>query len=101
MHSARCATIESRRSVEVRFANSGVMPPDALPDDVAIEVAPMADGLRACAADPGALAQQVAMRSAARGIAILALNTLAPSLEEVFLHITGRTTPRTETTRAA
>ena len=95
------ATIESRRSVEVRFVTSGVAPSDVLPEDATIEVTPMADGFRAYAADPGALAQEIAMRSAARGIAILALNTLAPSLEEVFLHITSQKTPQSETTHAA
>jgi ABC-2 type transport system ATP-binding protein len=95
------ATIESRRSVEVRFVTSGVAPSDVLPEDATIEVTPMADGFRAYAADPGALAQEIAMRSAARGIAILALNTLAPSLEEVFLHITSQKTPQPETTHAA
>ena len=95
------ATIESRRSVEVRFVIPGVAPSGVLPEDTTIEVTPMADGFRAYAADPGALAQEIAMRSAARGIAILALNTLAPSLEEVFLHITSQKTPQLETTHAA
>ena len=86
------ATIESRRSIEVRFADPGVTPADVLADASAAEVVPLVDGFRAFAADPGGLAQEIAIRSAAKGIGIVALNTFAPSLEDVFLQITSRAT---------
>ena len=88
--------IESRRSVEVRFAAPGVASAEVLPDAAATEVVPLSDGFRAYAADPGRLAQEIASRAAAKGIRIAALNTFAPSLEEVFLHITRRAAAGTE-----
>lgn len=94
-------TIESRRSVEVRFAVPGVAPADILAEADVAEVLPLADGFRVYTADPGRLAQEIAARSAARGIGIVALNTLAPSLEDVFLHITGGEQCQTESPHAA
>jgi ABC-2 type transport system ATP-binding protein len=85
------ATIEARRSVEVRFAVPGVVPAEVLPLSLVAEVVPLADGFRVYAAEPGHIAQEIAMRSAAKGIGIVALNTVAPSLEDVFMQITSRT----------
>ncbi len=84
------STIESRRSIEVRFVVPGVTPGDVLPDAAAAEVVPLVDGFRVFAAEPGRLAQEIAIRSAAKGIRIAALNTFAPTLEDVFLQITSR-----------
>jgi ABC-2 type transport system ATP-binding protein len=82
-------TIEARRSVEVRFAVPDVAPGDVLPAAEAANTVSLGDGFRVYTAEPGRLAQEIAARSAARGIGIVFLNTLAPSLEDVFLHITG------------
>lgn len=82
--------IAARRSVEVRFgAGAPVAAAELLPDLAPGDVLPLSDGFRAFAADPGRLAQRIAVETAARGIAIASINTLAPSLEEVFLHLTG------------
>ena len=65
--------------------------------DTNAEIVPLADGFRIYAVDPGRLAQDLAVRARERGIRITGLNTLVPSLEEVFLHITTRaegTTPQ-------
>jgi hypothetical protein len=40
------------------------------------------------------MAQEIAAAAAARGLRICSLNTRAPSLEEVFLHLTGSEAPR-------
>jgi ABC-2 type transport system ATP-binding protein len=84
------ATIEARRSIEVRFAVPGVVPADVLPASLVADVVPLADGFRVYTAEPGGIAQEIAIRSAAKGISIVALNTIAPSLEDVFLQITSR-----------
>jgi ABC-2 type transport system ATP-binding protein len=59
------ATVESRRSVEVRFADRAVAISDLL--DPGAEVVPLADGFRVYAADPGRLAQEIATRATAKG----------------------------------
>jgi len=82
-------TIEARRSVEVRFAVPDVTPKDILPPAEAASAVTLGDGFRVYSAEPGRLVQEIAARSAAKGIGIVSLNTLAPSLEDVFLHITG------------
>ncbi len=40
-------------------------------------------------AQPGALAQAIAVRAAALGLRIESISTLAPTLEDVFLSITS------------
>lgn len=93
--------VESRRSVEVRFMEEPATPADVLDDASSTEIVPLADGFRVYTASPGALAQQIATRTAARGIRITSLNTLAPSLEDVFLHITAHgLAPHPEVTHA-
>jgi ABC-2 type transport system ATP-binding protein len=82
------AVIQSRRSVEVRFATpfpaasalAGEIPPG--------DVSAFADGYRIHSADPGRLAQEIATRASARGVRIATIATRDPSLEDVFLHIT-------------
>ncbi|MCK1453644.1 ABC transporter ATP-binding protein [Bradyrhizobium sp. 35] len=82
-------TVESRRSVEVRF-EAAIVPPGDLLDGLATsEVVPLADGFRLYTAHPGPLAQEIATRASARGLRLSALSTQAPSLEDVFLHITA------------
>ena len=91
------STVESRRSVEVRFEGATILPGDLLEGLAAAEVAPLADGFRVYTAQPGPLAQEIATRASARGLHLIALSTQAPSLEDVFLHITTHgLTPREE-----
>ena len=94
-------TIEARRSVEVRFAVPDVAPGDVLPAADAAGTVPLGDGFRVYTAEPGRLAQEIATRSASRGLGIVSLNTLAPSLEGVFLHITGTQAHEPEPRHAA
>ena len=80
------ATVDMRRSVEVRFADRAIPVSDLL--DRRAEIVPLVDGFRIYTSDPGLLAQELATRATAKGIRIAALNTLAPTLEDVFLRIT-------------
>jgi ABC-2 type transport system ATP-binding protein len=80
--------VEARRSVVVKFAGSGAIPSDVLPRPD-MEVEPLVDGWRVFSPEPGPLAQQIAARTAELGLRIESLNTLSPTLEEVFLSITG------------
>lgn len=85
--------VAARRSVAMTF---GGPVPDAagiLPAPFT-EVEALAGGWRVFTAAPGPLAQHIAMRSAALGLKIESLNTLEPSLEEVFVSITGRADAR-------
>lgn len=80
--------VESRRSVEVRFAQyQGDAAPFAAELNGAETIA-MADGFRAFTPQPGALAQAIAGRASALGMRIASISTLAPTLEDVFLSIT-------------
>ena len=81
-------SIDARRSVEVRFADRVVAISDLI--EANAEIVPLADGFRIYTAEPGRVAQELATRATTRGIEIASLNTLTPSLEEVFLHITAR-----------
>jgi ABC-2 type transport system ATP-binding protein len=82
------STVESRQSVEVRFEGATVLPGDLLDGLTTAEVVPLADGFRVYTAQPGPLAQEIATRASAKGLRLAALSTRAPSLEDVFLHIT-------------
>jgi ABC-2 type transport system ATP-binding protein len=81
-------SIDARRSVEVRFADRVVDISDLI--DTNAEIEPLADGFRIYTAEPGRLARELATRATTHGIEIVSLNTLTPSLEEVFLDITAR-----------
>jgi ABC-2 type transport system ATP-binding protein len=79
--------VDSRRSVVVKFAGAGGAPADLLPrGDMEIEM--QVDGWRVFSPEPGLLAQHIAARSQALGLRIASLNTMAPTLEEVFVSIT-------------
>ena len=82
------ASIQSRRSVEVRFANSALDARELVELTPGMEIVTLADGFRVYGPEPGLMAQQIAARADERGIRIEAIATLAPSLEEVFLHVT-------------
>jgi ABC-2 type transport system ATP-binding protein len=79
----------ARRSVEVRFA-PGTDFTALMASLPAGKTVPLADGFRHFGPEPGAAAQEIATRAAARGLRIESLCTLAPSLEEVFLHFTEK-----------
>jgi ABC-2 type transport system ATP-binding protein len=80
--------VAARRSVQVRFADRAVEPEEVLPRP-GLEVQRLPDGWRVFDPEPGALAQAIAARATALGLCIESINTLAPTLEEVFLSITG------------
>jgi ABC-2 type transport system ATP-binding protein len=79
----------ARRSVEVRFAPGADFMP-LMRNLPAGEVVPLTDGFRLFGPEPGRLAQEIASRTSAHGLHIESLCTLAPSLEEVFLHFTQK-----------
>jgi len=80
--------VDSRRSVVVKFAGPGAAPADLLPrPDMEVEM--LVDGWRVFSPEPGLVAQHIAAQSQALGLRIEALNTLSPTLEEVFVSITG------------
>jgi ABC-2 type transport system ATP-binding protein len=82
-------TIEGRRSVEVTFAE----PLDVMPeiDDPAGEMEPFAGGtgVRIFTRTPGRTAQEIGVWATRHGLRIESIATRAPSLEEVFLAVTG------------
>jgi len=80
--------VNSRRSVVVKFAGTGAAPSDLLPR-ADLEVETLVDGWRVYSPEPGPLAQHIAARADALGLRIESLNTLSPTLEEVFVSITG------------
>ena len=80
--------VDSRRSVVVKFSGPGAAPIDVLPRPD-MEVETLVDGWRVFSPEPGPLAQHIAARTAAMGLRIESLNTLSPTLEEVFVSITG------------
>ena len=84
------ATLRSRRSVEVRFAEGPVPSAEMLDFGVGAETIQLAHGFRIFDAEPGHIAQELANRATTQGLHIEYLSTLEPSLEEVFVHITSK-----------
>lgn len=80
--------VASRRSVAVSFHGSVPDPATVLPARD-LEVEPLPADWRVYAAEPGALAQHIAVRCAALGRELESLNTVEPLLEDVFVSITG------------
>jgi ABC-2 type transport system ATP-binding protein len=80
--------VDSRRSVAVRFREPAVRPEDMLLPASA-EVVMVTDGFRVFGPDPGMLAQEIVTRANTLGLHIERIDTLAPTLEEVFVSITG------------
>jgi ABC-2 type transport system ATP-binding protein len=93
--------VESRRSVEVRFAQFAGRPDELAPELAHAEVTLLPNGFRAYTSQPGALAQAIAVRAAALGLRIESLATLAPTLEDVFLSITSHAAAKNGGGRAA
>ena len=84
------ATLQSRRSVEVRFSGGATPPAGVLDFGSAGETVQLAHGLRIFGTEPGQIAQELANRATTHGLRIEYLSTVEPSLEEVFVHITGK-----------
>lgn len=80
--------VASRRSVVVTFKGPAPDPAQLLAAS-GFEVAALPDGWRAYTAEPGPLAQHIAVRCAALGLELVSLNTVEPTLEDVFVSITG------------
>ena len=93
--------VDSGRSVEVRFAQFAGTPAALAPELAHAEVMLLPNGFRAYTAQPGALAQAIAVRAAALGLRIESLSTLAPTLEDVFLSITSHAAAKNGAERAA
>jgi len=83
------ARVNSRRSVEVRFAQFSGRPGDLASELDHTEVTLLPNGFRAYTPQPGALAQEIAVHGAAMGLCIESMATLVPTLEDVFLSITS------------
>ena len=82
-------SVEASRSVEVTFAEGGLDMPDFSGVEAVEEVKRLARGVRLYTRRPGRVAQEVACLARDRGLLIETLVTREPSLEDVFLHITG------------
>jgi ABC-2 type transport system ATP-binding protein len=80
--------VSSLRSVEVRFKQTDVKPQDVLAEPIG-KVVTAANGFQVFDPEPGSLAQEIAIRAKALNLSIESLNTLSPTLEEVFMSITG------------
>jgi len=87
------ARMHARRSVEVRFSDSTPATDVFAAELAGREVVVLADGFRVYTPDPGALAQLIATLASERGMQLESIATLAPTLEDVFLSITGRERP--------
>jgi ABC-2 type transport system ATP-binding protein len=84
------ARVDARRSVEVRFAGTRPQPSDLVPELAEREVTTLVNGFRAYTRQPGALAQLIATRATELGLHIEGIETLAPTLEDVFLTLTRK-----------
>lgn len=84
------ATLQARRSVEVRFAADAVPPAPLLDFGARGETVQLTRGFRIFGPDPGRIAQILATRATENGVRIEYLSTMEPSLEDVFVHITSR-----------
>jgi ABC-2 type transport system ATP-binding protein len=83
-------TFQQVQSVEVAFSPSGDHQHElaALPE--VGTVVKVGDKWRLYTEDPSALLPHVLQFAETQGLRIVSLNTLAPSLEDVFLQITGQ-----------
>ena len=82
-------SVESSRSVEVTFAEGALDEEDISRIQAVEEVKHLARGVRLYTRKPGPVAQQVACLTRDKGLVVGSLVTREPSLEDVFLHITG------------
>jgi len=87
-------SVEASRSVEVTFAGGGSDAPDFSQIETVEEVKRLARGVRLHTRRPGRVAQDVACIARDSGVLIETLVTREPSLEDVFVHITGAESPK-------
>ena len=92
-------TIEARRSVDVVFAVAPCAMPAVSDPRAVIETFAGGAGIRIYTAMPGAAAQEVATWAMECGLDIESIATRTPSLEDVFLAITGPRAPAAEARR--
>lgn len=83
------ATVEASRSVEVTFAAEPLDAEAVRQMESVEEVKPLTRGLCVYTRGPGRVAQEIACLARDRGAVIATLATCEPSLEDVFLHLTG------------
>jgi len=89
--------IESRRCVEVVFAEApGAAPPVSDPA-APFEVIAAGAGVRVYTRTPGATAQEIATWATGRGLHIEGISTRGRSLEDVFLSLTASVSTPSET----
>ena len=81
--------VQSRSCVEVTFEGDGLAEADLGDLEVAAETSALAGGFRIHTGQPGLVAQSVARLATERGVRIASINTLAPTLEDVFLQLTS------------
>ncbi|NCO39110.1 MAG: ABC transporter ATP-binding protein [Armatimonadetes bacterium CG_4_10_14_3_um_filter_66_18] len=82
------ARVASRAAVEITFAGPGLVADELSGLGVEAEIQPIPAGLRLTTSDPGRVAQEVCGRATAKGIRVASVNTLAPTLEDVFVQLT-------------
>lgn len=83
-------TMQSVQSVLVSFAGPDKALPQALADlQGVLDVRKDGDKYRLFTQDPGALVPQVVDLARSHGTRLVSLNTVGPSLEDVFIKITG------------
>ena len=82
-------TVEARRSVELTFTGEALEESEVAALAPGAEVTRISGGYRVYTPQPGWLAQEVASLTKAKGLRLERIQTLAPSLEDVFLHVTA------------
>jgi ABC-2 type transport system ATP-binding protein len=82
-------TIQSVQSVEIAFDSATFGKDDLLALPGVSEVRKNGDKFRLFTEDPAAVIEGVAAYAQARGIRMLSVNTYGPSLEDVFIRLTG------------
>jgi len=86
-------TIRSVQSVEVAFDSNTVIKDEFLAFPGVSEVRKEGDKFRLFTEDPAGVIEALTSYAHSRGIRILSMNTFGPSLEDVFIRLTGLTLP--------
>jgi ABC-2 type transport system ATP-binding protein len=82
-------SVDAARSVDVAFAQDGLDENVLRGIETVEDVVPAEGGFRLATPAPGFVAQEIACLAREKSLRIRSLATREPSLEEVFLHITG------------
>ncbi|MGD9495433.1 MAG: ABC transporter ATP-binding protein [Armatimonadota bacterium] len=100
IHEGRLVALDSPEALKATFAGSQsvvvgfdapVVPEELVVCDDVTHVEKEGDKLRLYTAAPGGVVERVVSFARERGLAILSLNTLGPSLEEVFVSLSSDT----------